>query len=54
MLDKIDRVFVDSAGMTTILRDFHDGMVVLEDRSGFRVMSLASFADRYEEMTCQS
>lgn len=54
MTDKIDRVFVDSAGLTTILRDCHDGMVVLEDRCGFRVMSIASFMDRYEEMPCQS
>ena len=54
MTDKIDRVFVDSAGLTTILRDVHDGLVVLEDQHGFRVMSIASFHDRYEEMPCQS
>ena len=54
MTEKIDRVFVDSAGLTTILRDVHDGLVVLEDQHGFRVMSIASFQDRYEEMPCQS
>lgn len=54
MTDKIDRVFVDSSGMTTILRGVHEDIVVLEDRHGFRAMSIASFQDRYEEMPCQS
>ena len=54
MTEKIDRVFVDSAGLTTILRDVHDGLVVLEDLHGFRAMSIASFQDRYEEMPCQN
>lgn len=50
MIDKIDRVFVDGWGLPVVLRGVTDDNVIIEDRLGIRMMSLASFRDRYEEM----
>lgn len=50
MIDKIDRVFVDGWGLPVVLRGVNDDNVIIEDRLGISMMSLASFLDRYEEM----
>ena len=50
MMDKIDRVYIDGYGAPAILRGLTDESVILEDKHGVRMMSIASFLDRYEEM----